>query len=98
VELECYEEVLEISILGLEGEDARVQEACIDSLGALAKSLLSNVALVKLLSFKDSELEYIRVRLAYTLMQFDTEEAKEAMSMFRQDSDYRRLRRSGTAL
>jgi HEAT repeat protein len=89
VEMECHEEVLEICILGLDGEDAGVKEACIDGLGALSKSRQSDAALAKLLSFKDSELEYIRVRLAYALMQFDTAEAKEVMSTLRQDSDYR---------
>lgn len=89
VEMECHEEVLEICSLGLEGEDATVREACIDGLGALSKTRQSKAALTKLLSLKDSELEYIRVRLAYALMQFDTPEAKEAISMLRQDHDYR---------
>ncbi|PZO40677.1 MAG: phycocyanobilin lyase [Pseudanabaena frigida] len=89
VEMECYEEVLEVCLLGIEGEDATVQEACIDGLGALAASRQAEVALTKLLQLKDSEFEYIRVRVAYALMQFDTPEAKEAMSKLRQDSDYR---------
>jgi HEAT repeat protein len=69
--------------------DAAVQEACVDGLGSLASSRQADAALSKLLQLKDSELEYIRVRVAYALMQFDTSEAKQAMSNLRKDSDYR---------
>ena len=38
VEMECPEEVLEVCGFGLEGDDAAVQEASVDGLGALANS------------------------------------------------------------
>ena len=89
VEMECYPEVLEICLLGLEGEDAPLQEASIDGLSSLAKSNLTDVALASLLKLKDSELEYIRVRVAYALMQFEQPEAKAAIAALRKDQDYR---------
>jgi HEAT repeat protein len=92
VEMECPEEVLEVCSLGLNGDDAAVQEASIDALGALAGSRQSEVALAQLLALKESEFEYIRVRVAYALMHFDSAEAKAALSQLRQDIDHRVIR------
>lgn len=89
VEMECPEEVLEVCGLGLEGDDAAVQEASIDGLGALATSRQSEAALSQLLALKNSQAEYIRVRVAYALKQFDAAEAKAALAQLRQDTDYR---------
>ncbi|MFM7888624.1 MAG: HEAT repeat domain-containing protein [Pseudanabaena sp.] len=89
VEMQCYPETFEICCLGLEGEDAAVQEACIDGLGSLAKSNQADLALAKLLKLKNSEFEYIRVRVAYALMEFDRPEAKEAIADLMVDHDYR---------
>ena len=89
VEMECHAEVLEVCLLGIEGEDAAVQEACVDGLGSLCASQEANRAIAKLLQLKDSEFEYIRVRVAYALIQFNTPEAKEAMTNLRNDRDYR---------
>ncbi|WP_055077720.1 HEAT repeat domain-containing protein [Pseudanabaena sp. 'Roaring Creek'] len=89
VEMQCYPEVLEICCLGLLGEDAAVQEACIDGLGSLSSSNQAEPALSKLLEFKNAEFEYIRVRVAYALIQFESPEAKQAIVELRNDSDYR---------
>jgi HEAT repeat protein len=92
VEMECPEEVLEVCGMGLEGEDAAVQEASVDALGALANSRQSGAALSKLLLLKNHEAEYIRVRVAYALKHFKTTEANEALSELRLDADYRVVR------
>ncbi len=89
VEMECYEEVVEICDVGLAGEDAAVQEACVDALGSLVNSRQHSAALTRLLSLGRSELEYIRVRVAYALMHFDTPEAKAILADLRQDADHR---------
>lgn len=89
VELECPEEVLEVCALGLEGDDATVQEASVDALGSLVCSRQEEAALSKLLTLKDSQFEYIRVRVAYALKHFDHPKAKEALSQLRQDADHR---------
>ena len=89
VEIECPEEVIEVCSLGLEGDDAAVQEASVDALGALAESRQSEAALSQLLTLKKSELDYIRVRVAYALKHFDNPEAKAALSQLRQDSNHR---------
>jgi HEAT repeat protein len=89
VELDCPEEVLEVCSQGLAGEDAAVQEASVDALGALVGSRQSDAALYQLLSLKDSELIYIRIRVAYALKQVETPIAREALAQLRQDADYR---------
>ncbi|WP_414577968.1 HEAT repeat domain-containing protein [Anabaena sp. CCY 9402-a] len=89
VEMDCPEEVLEVCALGLQGEDAAVQEAAVDALGWLANSRQSEAALSQLLMLKNSEAEYIRVRVAYAIKHFDASEAKEALVELRQDADYR---------
>lgn len=89
VEMECFEEVLEVCDLGLKGDDAAVQEASVDALGALADSQQKEAALARLLLLSHSEAEYIRVRVAYALKHFNTSEAKEVLAQLRQDADHR---------
>lgn len=89
VEMECFEEILEVCSLGLERDDASVQESSVDALGSLARSPQAEVALAKLLTLKDADSEYIRVRLAYALKHFEQPEAKAMLSQLRQDADYR---------
>lgn len=89
VEMECFEEVLEVCDLGLKGDDAAVQEASVDALGALADSQQKEAVLARLLLLSHSEAEYIRVRAAYALKHFNTSEAKEALAQLRQDADHR---------
>lgn len=89
VEMQCYPETLEICCAGIAGDNAAVQEACIDGLGALSQSNQAELSLAKLLELKNSEFEYIRVRVAYALTQFDQTEAKQAIAQLRNDSDYR---------
>jgi HEAT repeat protein len=88
VEMECPEEVLEVCHRGLEGDDAAVQEAAVDALGALVTSRQAEAALAQLLILKDSPLQYIRARVAYALKPFDVPAAKLALAELRQDSDH----------
>jgi HEAT repeat protein len=89
VEMDCPEEVLEVCQWGLEGDDAAVQEASVDGLGALAESRQLEAALARLLALQTSPFEYIRVRVAYALKGFKVPAAKEALAQLRQDSDHR---------
>ncbi|MBH8577196.1 HEAT repeat domain-containing protein [Nostocaceae cyanobacterium CENA369] len=89
VELECPEELLEVCLQGLEGEDASVREATVDALGSLAGSRQHQSALSQLLILKNSESERIRVQVAYALKHFDDPDAKEALAQLRQDTNHR---------
>ena len=92
VEMECPEEVLEVCGLGLEGDDATVQEASVDALGTLSGSRQSAAALSQLLALKKSQSGYIRIRVAYALKHFDDSDAKDALTQLRQDAYYRVVR------
>ncbi|MBE9101192.1 HEAT repeat domain-containing protein [Vacuolonema iberomarrocanum] len=89
VEMDCPEEVLEVCGVGLASDDAAVQEASIDGLGALATSRQADAALSQVLALKDAEASHIRVRVAYALKRFDTTETKAALAQLRQDGDHR---------
>lgn len=89
LDMDCPEEVLEVSELGAESRNATVQEASVDALGQLATSRQSGAALMHLLRLKASEAEYVRVRVAYALKRFDDPEAKAALAQLRQDADHR---------
>jgi len=89
VELDCPDELLEVCMQGLAGEDAAVQEDATDALGALAGSPQSGAALSQLLNLKNSDSQRIRVRVAYALKHFNTPAAKEALAQLRQDQDHR---------
>ncbi|MFN6571528.1 HEAT repeat domain-containing protein [Dendronalium sp. ChiSLP03b] len=89
VELECPEEILEVCVQGLEGEDASVREAAVDTLGSLAGSRQHQAALSQLLILKNSQSERIRIQVAYALKHFDDPDAKEALAQLRQDANHR---------
>lgn len=88
VEMDCPEEVLEVCSLGLASDDTAIQEASVVALGTLTGSRQSQSALALLLTLKDSELDYIRVKVAYALRHFDVSEAREALAHLRQDTNH----------
>jgi HEAT repeat protein len=88
VEMDCPEEVLEVCNWGLEGDDAAVQEASVDALGALVETRQSEAALERLLALARSPFEYIRIRVAYALKGFKVAAAKEALARLRQDEHH----------
>lgn len=88
-EMECSEELLEVCLQALVGEDAAVQAEAVDALGTLAKSRQAQAALSQLLALKNSESYRLRVRVAYALKYFDAPEAKEALIQLREDADHR---------
>ncbi|QSJ16656.1 HEAT repeat domain-containing protein [Nostoc sp. UHCC 0702] len=89
VELECAEELLEVCIQGIQGEDATVQEAAVEMLGSLAGSRQHQAALSQLLNLKNFESDGIRVQVAYALKHFHDPDAKQALAQLRQDADHR---------
>lgn len=87
-EMECHEEVLEVCIVGIESDDAAVQEASIEALGTLANSHQAETALAHLLALTNSRFDYVRTRVAHALKHFETPAAKEALARLRQDSNH----------
>ncbi|BAU62703.1 heat domain-containing protein [Stanieria sp. NIES-3757] len=88
-ELECLEELLEICICGLHGEDQTVREACIDCLVRLANTSKQEEALAQLLALVTDERWRTRMRVARALAKFNTPQAQEALNRLRQDEDHR---------
>ncbi len=90
VELTQYPEILlELSSLGLEGDDPVVKQTAIASLGQLTKTAHASSALELLLSAANSEEGAIRVQVAKALKNFDDSKAQAALLKLRQDADYR---------
>ena len=88
-ELDSNEELLQVSLLGIVGEDQTVKESAIDCLGNLAKTDKKNVALEKLLSLVKDESWRVRWRTAKALGRFDDIKAENALKELKQDADHR---------
>ncbi len=88
-ELNCAEELLQISSLGIEGEDKTVAESSVDCLGNLAKTEKRTQALKKLLSLVDHANWRMRWRAAKALGKFDDSGAKEALTKLKNDENHR---------
>ena len=88
-ELSCAEELLQISSLGIEGEDKTVAESSIDCLGNLANTEKKTQALEKILSLVDHASWRMRWRVAKALGKFEEPEAKEALTKLKNDENHR---------
>ena len=88
-ELNCAEELLQISSLGIEGEDNTVAESSVDCLGNLAKTEKNTKALKTLLSLVAHANWRMRWRTAKALGKFDESEAKEALMKLKNDDNHR---------
>jgi HEAT repeat protein len=89
IEMQAVEAVYDVCVCAIAGEDLTVQEAGIDGLGTLAGSTKQAEALQQLLGLKNDPLWRIRWRVALALRQFDTAEAREALSTLMQDENHR---------
>jgi HEAT repeat protein len=88
-DLKCSEELLEVCLCGLDGEDVTVQEACVDALGTLLGTPQQEAALEKLLSLIKADFWRIRMRVARALSKYNDPRAQEALVLLKQDSDSR---------
>ena len=89
MDMDCPEELHEACSIGLAGDDLTVMADALGGLASLANSSYRSDILTKILSCKDNENSYIRIRVAYGLKQFDEPAAKEALAVLRQDSNHR---------
>jgi HEAT repeat protein len=89
MDMDCPEELYEACSIGLAGDDLTVMADALGGLASLANSSYRSDVLTKILSCKDHENSYIRIRVAYGLKQFDELAAKEALTLLRQDSNHR---------
>ncbi len=89
MDMECPAELYEACTVGLAGDDLTVMADALGGLGSLANSDYRSNALTQILSCKDHENSYIRIRVAYGLKQFDEPAAQEALAALRQDDNHR---------
>jgi HEAT repeat protein len=86
-DLQCHDELYEVCIEALSGEDLHLQAAAIAALGGLVNTNYHELALAKLLTLVDRDERLIRQQVAYALNHFDDPTAKLALSQLRQDPD-----------
>ena len=88
VDLQWHNELYEVCIEALAGEDLHLQAAAIAALGSLANSNYQELALEKLLNFVDTDASLLRQQLAYALKKIADPRAKIALNQLRQDPDH----------
>ncbi len=89
MEMNCPEELFEVTVCGLKGDDISVQDDSINALASFVNSDRSTEALNHILSLKDHSFFMLRRRVAYVLKNFDEPSAKEALIELRKDLDHR---------
>ncbi len=89
VELDCPEELLEVCIVGIEGEDQSVKESSINCLRMFAGTPKQDLALEKLLSLIDDDWWRTRMQVAKSLGKFALPQAKQALEQLKEDEDHR---------
>ncbi len=88
LEMNCPEELLDICMEAIKGEDAGVAESAVSALGTLANSTQHAEAISQLLALVNHESEGMRLRVAYALKKFNQQEAKEALQQLRKDANH----------
>jgi len=88
-EMPCPEELLDVCVCGLAGEDLTVREAAIDGFGVLASGNKQAEALQQLLPLVSYSEWRLRARVARALRKFDRPQAKSAISYMMKDEDHR---------
>ncbi|MBL1210058.1 HEAT repeat domain-containing protein [Geminocystis sp. GBBB08] len=83
------DELLDICLCGIAGDDYSVKEKSIDGLGELASTFKEDLALAQLLTMIDDSSWRIRARVAKALGKFPHLRAREALSQLKEDQDIR---------
>lgn len=89
IELDCFEELFEVCISGLHGEDQTVKESSIDCLACFFGTPKQDEAVAQLLPLVKDEYWLTRMRVARTLSKFNCPQAKAALHQLRKDENYR---------
>jgi HEAT repeat protein len=89
MDMNCPQELYEVCVVGLAGEDLTVRGNAIDGLASLVNTKYAELALENLLIQISAEARFIRQKLARALSEFSQPQAKAALQHLRQDSDYR---------
>ncbi|HHP7229522.1 MAG TPA: HEAT repeat domain-containing protein [Xenococcaceae cyanobacterium] len=88
-ELDADEELLQVALIGITGDDQSVHESAIECLGNLAKTPKQDIALETLLTLTKDEFWRTRWFVAKALGKFADVRAETALKELRQDADHR---------
>lgn len=88
-ELKCLEELFEVCITGIEGEDQSVKESSINCLSLFAGTSKQDLALEKLLVLMNDDWWRTRFQVAKSLGKFDSEQGQKALETMKDDRDHR---------
>ena len=88
-ELKCLEELFEVCITGIEGEDQSVEESSINCLGMFVGTSKQDLALEKLLALMNDDSWRIRLQVARSLGKFESTQAQKALEQMKEDKDHR---------
>ena len=89
MELNCPDELLDVCICGIKGDDDSVTENCITCLASLINTSKEEEALIILLAMINNPSWRIRMRVAQSLTKFSQASAKDALNQLKEDEDYR---------
>ncbi len=89
MDLNCPEELFDVCVCGIKGDDHGVQENSISCLASLVDTNREKEALALILMMADNPSWRIRLKVAQSLRAFSHSSAKEALTKFTQDEDYR---------
>ncbi|MCC0179347.1 HEAT repeat domain-containing protein [Waterburya agarophytonicola K14] len=87
-DLNALQELLEICVIGLSGDDEAVMESCIGCLGLFPDTEQQEPALRLLLSFVEDESWRIRIQVAKSLGKYDAEQATAALNKLKTDENH----------
>lgn len=88
-EMRCLQELFDVCVCGLKGEDTTVTEAAIDGFSLLAETSKSEEILQQLLPLVKAEEWRVRARVVRVLRKFDSEQARVAINCLMKDEDHR---------
>lgn len=89
MDLNCYDQLFDICLCGIVGDDDTVRETSISALGQLAGSFKEKEALNQLLTMINHPSWRVRVKVAKTLSCFADSKAQEALNLLKKDEDHR---------
>lgn len=88
MDLNCYDELFDICLCGIAGDDDTVRETSISGLGQLAGTFKENDALNQLLTMVNHPSWRVRVKVAKALNQFSDSQAQEALNSLKKDENH----------
>ncbi len=89
MDLHSFSAIIEVCLLGIEGEDWSVKQSCITYLGCLVGTEKETEALETIIKLSEDSDWQTRVQIVEPLSNFSQLQAQQTLAKLRQDSDHR---------